>query len=132
MAFPFSIFVFSFVGLGVLLGLKVAELQGKTTILKRFSARGDALLVTCKRRALHTSREVHHTQVKPALRKAGEVARERDASTFEWCIKELRQAARLVRGKEPSAPPEASVSVFLKQMLDFKNSRNGNHISKES
>jgi len=111
----------SIIGLGVLFSFKQKELRGKSDFLKKMSARGDELLRLGKQLLKNKSKEVHHSHVKPAIKKAGEVYREGVAAAFEWCIKELRQAARLVRGKEPSASPEASVSVFLKQMLDFKN-----------
>ena len=116
-------FVFSLAGLVALFALKLAELRGKETVLQKMSSRGDALLAEGRKMLAHKSKEVHREHVRPALRKAGEVVREAIAAGFEWSIKEMRQAARLLRGKEPTVPPEGSVSVFLKQMLDFKNGK---------
>lgn len=126
MAFPLSIFVVSLAGLLALFGLKIAEMKGRKTPLRAFSRRGDALIMLCKSFLKHKSKTAHHEYLKPALRKAGESVREGVASACEWCIKEMRQAARLMRGKEPTAPPGASVSVFLKQMLEFKNRKKEN------
>lgn len=123
MAFPLSIFIVSLAGLVALFGCKVVELRGRETFLRALSRRGDALIAFGKSFLKHQSKTAHHEFVKPALRKAGEAVREGVASACEWCIKEMRQAARLMRGKEPTAPPEASVSVFLKQMLQFKNEK---------
>ena len=115
--------ILSIIGLAALFAFKLAEMNGKETILSPLSSRGDALLSRGKRTLARKSKEVHHEHVKPALKKAGEHMREAVASGCEWCIREMRQAARLLRGKEPTAPPNGSVSVFLKQMLDFKNGK---------
>ena len=113
--------ILSIVGLAALFAFKLAELSGKETFLSPLSSRGDALLSHGKRTLARKSKEVHREHLKPALKKAGERVREAVASGCEWCIREMRQAARLLHGKEPTAPPNGSVSVFLKQMLDFKN-----------
>lgn len=126
MAFPLTIFIVSLAGLVALFGCKVVELRGKATFLRALSRRGDAFIALCKSFLKHQSKTAHHEYLKPALRKAGETTREGIASACEWCIKEMRQAARLMRGKEPTAPPGASVSVFLKQMLQFKNEKKEN------
>jgi hypothetical protein len=125
MWFSLSVLIIAAAAISALFALKFKELEGKSDFLKKFSARGDIFLSACKRLLKNKSKEVHHSHVKPAIKKAGEVSREGVASAFEWCIRELRQAARLVRGKEPTASSDTSVSVFLKQMLDFKNGRNG-------
>ncbi len=118
-----TIFIISLVGLIALFALKLFELSGRDTFLQPLSSRGDELLSRGKKTLARKGKEVHHIHIKPALRKAGEAIREGVASACEWCIREMRQAARLLRGKEPTAPPGGSVSVFLKQMLDFKNGK---------
>ncbi|MDP3661373.1 MAG: hypothetical protein Q8R17_00760 [bacterium] len=123
-----TIFIISIVGLVALFALKLAEMGGRETPLQSFSSRGDALLSHGKKTLARKGKEVHHIHIKPALKKAGEAAREAIASGCEWCIREMRQAARLLRGKEPTAPPGGSVSVFLKQMLDFKNGKDKDNL----
>lgn len=121
MWFALTIFIISLVGLVALFALKLSEMGGRETPLASLSNRGDELLSRGKKTLARKGKEVHHIHIKPALKKAGEAVREGVASACEWCIREMRQAARLLRGKEPTAPPNGSVSVFLKQMLDFKN-----------
>ncbi|KKU58019.1 MAG: hypothetical protein UX81_C0026G0006 [Parcubacteria group bacterium GW2011_GWA2_47_12] len=123
MFFALTIFIISLAGLAALFAFKIAEVSGKETLLQSLSHRGDELLSRGRKMLTRKSKEVHHIHIKPALKKAGEAAREAIASGCEWCIREMRQAARLLRGKEPTAPPGGSVSVFLKQMLDFKNGK---------
>lgn len=118
-----TIFIISLVGLSALFALKLFEMGGRETPLASLSNRGDELLSRGKRTLARKGKEVHHIHIKPALKKAGEAMREAIASGCEWCIREMRQAARLLRGKEPTAPRSGSVSVFLKQMLDFKNGK---------
>ncbi|TSC85184.1 MAG: hypothetical protein G01um101417_51 [Parcubacteria group bacterium Gr01-1014_17] len=118
-----TIFIISIVGLVALFALKLSEMGGRETPLASFSSRGDELLSRGKKTLARKSKEVHHIHIKPAIKKAGEAAREAITGGFEWCIREMRQAARLLRGKEPTAPRNGSVSVFLKQMLDFKNGK---------
>ncbi len=122
MWFALTLFIIALAGLAALFSFKLAELSGKETLLASISRFGDAFLSQSKRALKHKSKEVHHEHVKPALRMAGEKARDALASGIEWSIREMRQAARLVRGKEPTAQ-NGSVSVFLKQMLDFKNGK---------
>lgn len=123
MWFALTVFIISLVGLVALFSFKLAELGGKETLLSPLSNRGDELLSRGTETLARRGKEVHHEHIMPALRKAGEVTREAIASGCEWCIREMRQAARLLRGKEPTAPRGGSVSVFLKQMLDFKNGK---------
>lgn len=123
-----TIFIISIVGLVALFVFKLAEMSGKETFLQPLSSRGDELLSRGKKTLARKGKEMHHIHIKPALKKAGEAVREAVASGCEWCIREMRQAARLLRGKEPTAPRSGSVSVFLKQMLDFKNGKNKDNL----
>lgn len=123
MWFALTIFIISLVGLVALFALKIFEMCGMETPLASLSNRGDELLSRGKKTLARKGKEVHHIHIKPALKKAGETVREAITKGFEWCIREMRQAARLLRGKEPTAPRSGSVSVFLKQMLDFKNGK---------
>ena len=118
-----TIFIISLAGLAALFAFKVVEMSGKETLLQSLSNRGDELLSRGTKTIARKGKEVHHIHIKPAIKKAVEAAREAIVSGCEWCIREMRQAARLLRGKEPTAPPGGSVSVFLKQMLDFKNGK---------